>query len=198
MIHLVRKIVENKLFLIKWYFMKSNKGFSLIELIAVIIILSIISSVIYSKWLSFQQSAHVTQIHDLKASLMTAENQVYALAAIQNKTMGEGKVNMDGRSVDVMLGYPLLNIKNLLNIIDIGQSKDKSVEDCKEAIACKIGDWYITDYSLAYPNRQFPPTVIFSLNEPMFNNCSLIYQYKKFSGLEPDLTPDITIDITGC
>ncbi|RYU65364.1 type II secretion system protein [Aliivibrio finisterrensis] len=177
--------------------MKRNSGFTLIELVIVIVILSILAVTAHSKWLSFQEDARIAQINGLKGPLETAEEQVHALSIIQNKDIGEQSIDIQGTTVDVTSGYPVLKIANINKIIDLGQGSDNSITHCEKLKPCKIGDWYVIDHSIMYPDLVYPSVIIFSLNDSLENNCSLIYQYVK-TGPDSNLEPEISIATDGC
>ncbi|MDD9197118.1 prepilin-type N-terminal cleavage/methylation domain-containing protein [Aliivibrio sp. S3MY1] len=177
--------------------MKGNSGYSLIELVIVIVILSILSVTAYSEWLSFQEDARIAKINGLKGPLEAAEKQVQALSVIQGKDIGEHSIDIQGTTVEVTSGYPVLKIANINKIIDLGQGSDNSITHCKKLKPCKVGDWYITDYSIMYPDLVYPSVIIFSLNDSLKYQCSLIYQYVKI-GSDVHLEPEISIVNDGC
>lgn len=76
---------------------KRVKGFTLVELVAVIIILGILSVTAAPKFLNLQSDARVAVLKGLKAAIKGADAQVYAKAAIQGvESLPRSTINIQG------------------------------------------------------------------------------------------------------
>src|SRR5574344_165544 len=63
--------------------MKNNKGFTLIELVVVIVILGILSAVAAPKFMDLQQHARISAIQGLNGAIKSAVNMTFAKAIVQ-------------------------------------------------------------------------------------------------------------------
>ncbi|PNH97970.1 type II secretion system protein [Vibrio diazotrophicus] len=87
--------------------MKSAKGFTLIELVIVIVILGILSVTAAPRFLNLQDDARASVMKGVKASLQTVIDGVYFKSVIQG-TDGERKTDTDvnGILIRTYYGYP--------------------------------------------------------------------------------------------
>lgn len=105
--------------------MKKSAGFTLIELVIVIIILGILGAVAAPRLFNLQGDAYGANLNALKSSISTAATMANAKAQIQGKMKTDG----DGTDKDVkgyenivfVAGYPAANI--------IGLDEDGSVKE---------------------------------------------------------------------
>ncbi|MBE1276280.1 type II secretion system protein [Enterovibrio baiacu] len=82
--------------------MKRQGGFTLIEMIVVIVILGILAVTAAPKFISFQDEAEDAALRGLKGAIDGAYSIVYAKAALEGKLSGSGLVE----SVATLNGYP--------------------------------------------------------------------------------------------
>ena len=89
--------------------MKQQKGFTLIELIIVIVILGIVAVTAAPRFFDFSKDARVSTIGGLKAAVQGASQTVYAMAAINGELDETGTHNgeavADG-GIATVYGYP--------------------------------------------------------------------------------------------
>ncbi|GIU26161.1 prepilin-type N-terminal cleavage/methylation domain-containing protein [Shewanella schlegeliana] len=101
------------------------RGFTLLELTAVIIILGIIAVIATSKYLSFSRDAHIAQIKGVAAQISKQNQLIHSKSVIDNierltgcsfqcadhpnwdVRVGQYFVDVSGTRVYVSLGYPL-------------------------------------------------------------------------------------------
>ncbi|CAJ1855766.1 MULTISPECIES: prepilin-type N-terminal cleavage/methylation domain-containing protein [Aeromonas] len=87
--------------------MKKQAGFTLIELVIVIIILGILAVTAAPKFLNLQDDARKAAADGVKASLQSSSQLVYSKAAILGIEGTSGAVSVAGTTVNTKFGYPL-------------------------------------------------------------------------------------------
>ncbi|WP_421164549.1 prepilin-type N-terminal cleavage/methylation domain-containing protein [Aeromonas dhakensis] len=86
--------------------MKKQAGFTLIELVIVIIILGILAVTAAPKFLNLQDDARKAAADGVKASLQSASQMVYSKAAILGIESTSGAVSVAGSTINTVFGYP--------------------------------------------------------------------------------------------
>lgn len=87
--------------------MKKQAGFTLIELVIVIIILGILAVTAAPKFLNLQDDARYSAAQGVQAALQSSANLVYSKAAIQGIEGASSAVDVPGLDdVQVIYGYP--------------------------------------------------------------------------------------------
>ncbi|MGY3902410.1 prepilin-type N-terminal cleavage/methylation domain-containing protein [Aeromonas lusitana] len=92
--------------------MKKQAGFTLIELVIVIIILGILAVTAAPKFLNLQDDAKKSAAQGVQAALSSAATLVYSKAALngQEKASAAGGTDLTGMTgVKVIYGYPTAN-----------------------------------------------------------------------------------------
>ncbi|WP_413701058.1 prepilin-type N-terminal cleavage/methylation domain-containing protein [Psychromonas sp. KJ10-10] len=156
--------------------MNKQSGFTLIELVIVIIILGVLSAVAVPKFVSLRNEAKLATIKDLKATLETASTFTYTRSMIEG--LGNLADETLSSGVKIRYGYPYATQTNLKELIDINED-----------------DWEMTSSSS-------PRTVVFafysdaedmSVAEIISSTelCKLVY-----TGADKGERPDISI--SGC
>ncbi len=85
--------------------MRKQGGFTLIELVVVIVILGILAVTAAPKFLNFQDDAKKAALQGLKGAIDGASSVVYGKAAIEGVTSNDSATDVDG--ISTIFGYPV-------------------------------------------------------------------------------------------
>ena len=86
--------------------MNQVKGFTLIELVVVIVVLGVLSVTAVPKFIDLTGDSRKSVMQGLKASIQSATNLIHAKALIANKISGSGVVEANGVYYAVVNSYP--------------------------------------------------------------------------------------------
>ncbi|MEE1675403.1 prepilin-type N-terminal cleavage/methylation domain-containing protein [Agarivorans aestuarii] len=152
-----------------------QQGFTLIELVIVIIILGILAVTAAPKFLNLQTDARVSTLSGLEAAVKGGANLVYSKAAIAGEESAENG-SLTDPAVTLAYGYPAADIDELDEWLDITHSTDGST-----------GDWIANETGTTLT---FSPSSVASGSA---STCQLTYN-EATSGS----APTYTIDPSGC
>lgn len=86
--------------------MNKQSGFTLIELVMVIVILGILAATALPKFADLSGDARTASINGLAGGLRSTAAIVHAQALVDNQTGAGGSVTVEGTTVNTEFGYP--------------------------------------------------------------------------------------------
>ncbi len=118
--------------------MQKQKGFTLIELVVVIIILGILAVTAAPKFINLQSDARKSTLQGLKGAIQGANSLVFSKAAISGKEQEPlGSVDIGTNdNANTIYGYLQSTAVELNNAMDLGISEDETLT---------TADWYIAE-----------------------------------------------------
>ena len=136
--------------------MKKQQGFTLIELVVVIVILGILAVTAAPKFINLQADARTATLEGVKASMQSAATLVHSKALIAgNELLDNGEtvfVTVNGERTEINFGYPLANYTTA-NANNPGDWSDL-IEVSADFSTVVVGDLFYV-----YPNDVPAPTV---------------------------------------
>ena len=116
---------------------RNNGGFTLIELIVVIVILGILAVTAAPKFIDLQSDARLATLNGMKAAINSAVSLTYGKSLVKGveKDPSGKKVSINGEEVEVCYGYPCAEAAKIQKVLDIGEFKK-----C-DADSTPAGDW---------------------------------------------------------
>lgn len=96
--------------------MNKLKGFTLIELVVVMVLLGILAAYAIPKFYDFRTQANIADLNGLAGALNSANVTAHGAALALNITTGT--ITMEGSSVSIVFGYPAATggITNAVNV----------------------------------------------------------------------------------
>ena len=97
--------------------MKKQNGFTLIELVIVIIVLGILAATAVPKFINLQDDAKESAMNGVEAAVHSAANIVYSKASIGGVETTSTVTNLDG--VDILFGYPIADPAGIEKAVEL-------------------------------------------------------------------------------
>lgn len=167
--------------------MRNNKGFTLIELVVVIVILGILAATAAPKFMDLQKDAKTSAIHGLQGAVKSAANMAYAKSIIQGSDKiedygGTGKTcDKADQSSDIVCtvyGYPQAAKDGIIKAM---QDEDSFVSK-SAGVACETNtEWCY--YTLEPDSIFISPKSSVGLeasgaSDDFSKSCGLLYKVK--------------------
>lgn len=118
--------------------MRNQKGFTLIELIIVIVVLGILAVTAAPQFINFSSDARTSTVKGLKGAIQGAAQTVYAKAAVDEQLGATGTVG----NVGTVNGYPSATDTDTDGLAEIAEAANLSATDWAAFINDTAGKVY--------------------------------------------------------
>jgi MSHA pilin protein MshA len=113
--------------------MKRNSGFTLIELVIVIIVLGILAATAVPKFINLQDDAKNSALRGVEAAIHSAANITYSKSAIEGteRTLGKTDGSVSAAGVTTTYGYPdsqSTGIENAVELSGVTASSETAID----------------------------------------------------------------------
>ncbi|MGR6833080.1 type II secretion system protein [Aliivibrio wodanis] len=152
--------------------MKRQGGFTLIELVVVIVILGILAVTAAPKFLNLQSDARASSLQGLKGAMSGAAGIVYGKSAIEGKeTDSTGNLDVDG--IKIYQGYP-----------------SATTDGIGEAVVGLKEDWSVSPDATAVGTRTYVAAFKGVSGATAIKDTKCFVTYAEVSGAAPTVTID--------
>jgi len=141
----------------------NQKGFTLIELVVVIVILGILAAVAVPKFIDMQGDARESAVGGLYGAVQSATALAHAQALVKGQTGATGSITMEGSTVDLVYGYPAKTAAGIVAAVTADGFD----------VTTSVGDFYLT-------------------GAPTPANCSVTYTAATSTTVPPVIAKDLT------
>jgi MSHA pilin protein MshA len=101
-----------------------NRGFTLIELTVILVVLGILAVTVAPKYINFSSDAENSVLNGVKHSMQGAAQLIYSKAVVKGvqslPSASYNTVNTESGAIAVAYGYPLANDSNFQNLLALG------------------------------------------------------------------------------
>lgn len=154
--------------------MKKNQGFTLVELVIVIVILGILAITAAPKFLNLSGDAKASTLKALKGSIESANALVYSKALLQGKEK-TATATLTSPAINVVYGYPKAATADLALMLELSTD-----------------EWTVDGTSLVGKVVITPKPVVYTAT--VADACQLTYS----ESTGPGVKPVVLLETNGC
>lgn len=171
--------------------MKKAQGFTLIELVIVIVILGILAITAAPKFLNLAGDARASTVNGVKAALQSANAVIYSKAVLQNKqSLSSASVTDTQGNIDTVFGYAAATTAAVTAALDVASADYTIAAGVANSNLVVGGTAMATTDVMIYPTATTAPTGSTTTAEA----CVLIYR----AAASATAKPAIATYTTGC
>jgi len=165
-----------------------NQGFTLIELVIVIVILGVLAATAAPRFIDLSSDAKIANLEAMKGALSSGTDMIYMKAVINQQTEGAGSIDVDGINITLHSGYPTGYWQNSmryiasLDTVDYAPSRSTvcDVEWCGKGNQTSLSSG-VTTISPIVIGKVFPKGYSFN------DECG-VYFINNLDGVKPDIS----------
>ncbi|WP_370260111.1 type II secretion system protein [Idiomarina sp.] len=166
--------------------MRNQKGFTLIELIIVIVVLGILAVTAAPQFFNFSGDARTSTVKGLKGNIQGAYQTVYAKAAVDGKL---GDSDQLDSGIDTVYGYPAATADGIAKAASLGSNNEDWVFAIGDASNNTTADvFYIAPAGLSDLNDSSTAEDIYA------TSCYVSYA----NATDANTPPVVSIDVSSC
>lgn len=109
--------------------MNNSKGFTLIELVVVIVILGILAATAAPKFMDLQKDARISSIRGMEGAIKSAVNVVYSKSVIQGTDKKDGYTS-SSTGITTTYGYPIAAKEGIIEALQADIVKEVAETTC--------------------------------------------------------------------
>jgi len=167
--------------------MKKNNGFTLIELVIVIIVLGILAAVAIPKFMNMQQDASRAVIQNVSATLKAAVDLVNVKKQIDG---AETSVDYNGHTIVLVDGNPKPDASQMRHLLNMDLPTTTWTPNwltvaCDDSQFCILGNRSYSVSQPVVPDFDSGHAVFFWPNGYVLENCFAYYANLEIEGSQP-------------
>ena len=150
-----------------------QKGFTLIELVVVIVILGILAATAAPKFIDLTGDARKSVMQGVQGSINSAVNLAHAKALVSNQTGATGSITIGSLTYAMVNGYPAAAANStdglgVGSLIELDTGSDITFTDATPSVFQHAGATVPADCQISYANAtdsETPPVVTATLTD---------------------------------